>query len=309
MSLLQKFLYFFLMTFFSVNLFSTENQKSVVRQAHHPEQSRRETYTRIISLSPSITEFLYEFGVSDRIVGVTRFCKYPEDAKNKESIGGLLDPNFEQIYRLNPDLIIHHEGATDHEQRFKDMNLNALKIVSTSMKGILDSIDAIGAALNRESRAAQIKAKIQAKIDYIQSKSRGLSKPRVLITYWRPLGEGQITEAYIAGTNTFFNDLIHISGGVNAYQGPKIIISPIVSAEAILVMNPDVIIEIKGTLQETGLSVDDVLDDWKNLSLLDAYKNEHIYILDKDYTGIPGPRIARTLQNIAECIHPYVDWE
>ena len=273
------------------------------------DSSATKGYARIISLSPSITEFLYEFGVSDRIVGVTRYCKFPEDAQKKESIGGLLDPNFEQIYRLNPDVIIHHEGATDHEQRFKKMGLNTLQVISTSVKGILESIDIIGAAVNREGKAVTLNKRIQEKIDYIGSKTKDLRKPRVLITYWRPLGEGQITEVYIAGNDTYFNDLIRIGGGVNAYQGPKLIISPLVSAEGILDMNPDVIIEIKGTLQETGFSVDDVLNDWKNLSLLDAYKKNKIFVLHEQHIGVPGPRIGKTIQDIAECIHPNVNWD
>ena len=43
---------------------------------------------RIVSLAPSNTEILFALGLGDRIVGVTRYCNYPEGAKEKEIIGG-----------------------------------------------------------------------------------------------------------------------------------------------------------------------------------------------------------------------------
>ena len=280
---------------YSTNTFAAENQGTHL-------------YQRVISLSPSITELLFELGLEERIIGVTRFCKFPKEARSKESVGGLLDPNFEIIYRLNPDLVIYHEGPTNHEQTLKAMKLNTLQTKSTSIVGILESIREIGNLFGKEKKAGLLTKKIQDKIDFIESKTKNLPKPRVLITYWRPLGEGQITEVHIAGNTTFFNDLISIASGINAYSGPQAIISPLISAEGILTMNPDVIIEIKGTLNKSEFSVDEVLKDWENLSGLAAYKNKKIFILHQEYIGIPGPRITQTMQALAECIHPNLDW-
>lgn len=289
--LLLLILCFSLLFHFSVKSFAADNES--------PKKPRR-----VVSLSPSVTEILYEFGLAENIVGVTRYCKYPNKAQNKPSIGGLLDPNFEMIYRLNPDLVIYNEGATSHEQRFKEMHLNTLRVKSTSIEGILASIDKIGRLFDRTDKATALRKKILDQMNFIQLKTQNLSKPRVLVTYWRQLGEGKITEVYIAGNDTFFNDLIRIAGGINAYRGKKVIISPLISAEGILQMNPDVIIEIKGTLSESGFTVDEALRDWDNLADLDAYKNRKIFILHKSYTGIPGPRIPLTMQDIAKCLHP-----
>ena len=52
---------------------------------------------RIISLSPHITEIIYELDMDPNLVAVTDFCKYPVEAQKKESIGGLLNPNIEKI--------------------------------------------------------------------------------------------------------------------------------------------------------------------------------------------------------------------
>src|SRR5687768_10554455 len=64
---------------------------------------------RIVSLVPSATEILFALGVDDRLVGVTRFCDYPEAARRKPGVGDMLAPNLEAIAALKPDLVI----ATD----------------------------------------------------------------------------------------------------------------------------------------------------------------------------------------------------
>ena len=52
---------------------------------------------RIISLAPSITEILFSLGLGDRVVGVTRYCRFPPQARQKTQVGGYNDPNFEEI--------------------------------------------------------------------------------------------------------------------------------------------------------------------------------------------------------------------
>lgn len=62
---------------------------------------------RIISLVPSQTELLFDLGLGDRVVGLTRFCIHPDDqVRKKERIGGTKDFDLEKIKALEPDLII-----------------------------------------------------------------------------------------------------------------------------------------------------------------------------------------------------------
>ncbi|MDM7917363.1 MAG: helical backbone metal receptor, partial [Candidatus Eisenbacteria bacterium] len=67
--------------------------------------------TRIVSLSPSLTEALFAIGVpAQRIVGVTRFCDFPEEARSIEKVGGIVDPSIETILSLHPDLVLVTRG-------------------------------------------------------------------------------------------------------------------------------------------------------------------------------------------------------
>lgn len=266
-------------------------------------------YHRIISLLPSITEILFALDQGDKVIGVTRYCKYPPEARQKAKVGGILDTSFETVYYLNPDLVILEASARDNQEKLEQIGLKTLAVDTRSVSSILESIRVIGDVLGCQEKASAVTAKIRQRIDYIQLKTKNLPKPRVLITYLRPVGEGTIREVYIAGNHTYFNDLIEMVGGTNVYQGSDLITSPIVSAEGILRMNPDVIVEVINMLDEVKVSKEEVLSDWKMLPELDAYKNHRIYVLNQSHIGIPGPRLAQALEDLARVVHPGLNWD
>jgi ABC-type Fe3+-hydroxamate transport system substrate-binding protein len=71
---------------------------------------------RIVSLVPSQTELLFDLGLSERIVGVTRFCRHPVNIVNTiDKIGGSKHFDTDKIAALNPDLIIGNKEENDKE--------------------------------------------------------------------------------------------------------------------------------------------------------------------------------------------------
>src|SRR5207237_10147088 len=61
--------------------------------------------TRVVSLAPSLTENIFAVGAGDRLVGVTTFCNYPEEAKAIAKAGDTLNPNIETIIALKHDVV------------------------------------------------------------------------------------------------------------------------------------------------------------------------------------------------------------
>ncbi len=61
---------------------------------------------RIVSLVPSTTETLFDLGLGDRVVGVTRFCVHPEAATALPKVGGTKDVDPDRVRALAPDLIV-----------------------------------------------------------------------------------------------------------------------------------------------------------------------------------------------------------
>ena len=72
---------------------------------------------RIVSLVPSQTELLYDLGLRDEVIGITKFCVHPSVwFKNKTRIGGTKNLNLEKIVALNPDLILANKEENTREQ-------------------------------------------------------------------------------------------------------------------------------------------------------------------------------------------------
>ncbi len=265
-------------------------------------------FERIVSLAPSVTEILYAIGAGDKVVGVSEFCRFPPEATLKPKVGGLLDPNFESIYQLDPSLIILLSTNVTSKPQFDKMSIPTLEVGTNSVEEVLGGIQMIGKALKKENEAKALIDSIVKKVSVIKSKTKDLPRPTVLIIFWRAVGEGKIREAYIAGSDKFHNQLIDLAGGKNAYETSREVISPLVSAEGILKMDPDFIIEVMSEAEMSGFSNADLLEDWKSMPELKAYKNKHIYVLNKSYMGIPGPRLTNALEDMARTIHPEVKW-
>lgn len=77
-----------------------------VRDARGVDVTLAEPPQRIVSLVPSSTASLFDLGVGDRVVGVTRFCIFPAEAKDRPKIGGTKDVDAERVRALQPDLIV-----------------------------------------------------------------------------------------------------------------------------------------------------------------------------------------------------------
>ncbi|HPZ25021.1 MAG TPA: helical backbone metal receptor, partial [Kaistella sp.] len=118
---------------------------------------------KIISLVPSITETLFDFGLTDtEIIGRTKFCIHPKDSvKNVETIGGTKNLNLEKIKNLNPDLIVANKEENEKlqvEELMKDF-----KVWVTDIETLEDNsrfLAELGTLLNKENTAKNFNQKI-----------------------------------------------------------------------------------------------------------------------------------------------------
>lgn len=264
-------------------------------------------YDRIISLAPSITEILFALDLGKHVVGVTRYCDYPPQALSKPRIGGYLDPNMEAILILEPDLVITLAGQRSLKQGLERLGIPALQVPHQTLGNILDSIRLIGAATDRKAEAQSLLATLKARMERIKAKTAGLPRPRVLVVMSRPAGS-PINEVFIAGAADPYDEMIRIAGGINAYQGKFVRIPPL-SAEGIIRLNPEIIIELVSNqaAQDSGNNKTR-LRDWASLPVIAAVETGRIYLFADDFDTVPGPRFILTLEKMARIIHPEADW-
>ena len=111
---------------------------------------------RVISLVPSITETLFDLGLtSDEIIGRTKFCIHPKElVKNIEIIGGTKNLNIDKIRSLKPDLIIANKEENVKEQ--VEELMKDFKVLVTNVETLEDNyylIKQLGHIFGKEEKA------------------------------------------------------------------------------------------------------------------------------------------------------------
>lgn len=269
-----------------------------------PTQNEHADYPqRIVALAPSLVEVVYQLELDGRLVGISRFCKYPEDAATKPVVGGYLDLDFEALLKLEPDCVILLEEQNLLADRLHELGIKTLIIDHASTSGILSSIHVIGANFGKASSADNLMAGLQERIKKIDNRAQiKPNKPRVLVCISRDTSSSQPERIIAAGNAGVHQEYITMAGGTNAYQGN--IAFPTISREKLLQINPDIIIELisADTLKDIGRTK--LLQQWASYPELKAVQNQKIIFLHENKHMIPGPRFVDTLEAFANAMHP-----
>ncbi len=250
---------------------------------------------RIISISPSNTEILFAIGAGDKVVGVTDYCDYPEEAKEKEKIGGFSDPSIEMIVALNPDLILITSGVQESiTNELEKLDLTVLVIEPKTLEAMLKSVMLMGKAIGQVEEAEELVSNLQERIDKVVSKTEVIpeaDKPKVFFEVWNdPL--------MTAGPGSFLDDMIRLAGGINiAADTDKEY--PMFSLEALVARDPEVI--IGGHITIPDLRAVEKREGWTDIK---AVKEGRIYAGDINIFVRPGPRLVDGLEAMAKFIHP-----
>ena len=170
---------------------------------------------RIISLVPSQTELLYDLGLREEVVGITKFCVHPDEwFHNKTRVGGTKQLRMDIIHSLQPDLIIANKEENVKEQVEELSNQYPTWISDVNNLGdAYDMIRSIGKMTGKENKAVAI-------IDHIITSFAGLPTPdsrpdsyRVPTAYliWR--------DPYMTvGSDTFIHSMMEVAGFINIFE-------------------------------------------------------------------------------------------
>lgn len=253
---------------------------------------------RIVSLAPSNTEILFALGLGDKVVGVTTFDDFPEEAKSKEKVGGLTNPDIEKLVSLRPDLVV----ATSLQQgmvipQLERQNITVIALSPKNVPEILEGITLLGKVTGADNEAKKLVNSMQARINKVSKLTSQLTpeeRPRVFYLLWSdPL--------LAAGKNTFHDELIRLAGGVNIFSDVEKYGG--VNLEVVLDRNPQII------LADTGHgSGGDTSFRWaaeeSRLKGTEALKEDQVFEIDADLVNRAGPRIVDGLEAMLKLIHP-----
>jgi ABC-type Fe3+-hydroxamate transport system substrate-binding protein len=157
---------------------------------------------RIISLVPSQTELLFDLGLDEEVVGITKFCVRPKEKwRTKPRIGGTKQLDFKKIAVLKPDLIL---GNKEENDRSQIEQLQALYPVWMSDIITLDDaigmIRSVGGMTGTTEKATKLAHQISAAF---QSSVQGKA-PKISVAYliwyrpWMAVGSGTFIDSMLA---------------------------------------------------------------------------------------------------------------
>jgi iron complex transport system substrate-binding protein len=251
-----------------------------------------QNYSRIISLAPSITETLFALSLGGKVVGVSSFCRYPREVEKIPKVGGYTNPHYEMILRLKPDLVILLKEHTQMLGFLKKNGIDHLLVDDHDVSSIIGSFHLIGDKCGKAEKADSLASILLSAVS--MDSAHNQTAPTVFLCIERENpGCGKVIQAYTSGESTFYHDLLKMAGLKNSVGGTKIPY-PQISAEGIVHLQPDIIIDIAMRSEIAAGSVPKA--DWQSLSMVPAVKNNMVFCLTGDYLTIPGPRISMTLR-------------
>jgi len=258
---------------------------------------------RIVSMAPSVTEVLFALGLGQAVVGVTRFCDYPPEARERAQVGGYLDPNYEAVVALAPDLVVLIQDQDEIRQRLTTLGLASLQVDQHDVEGVLGSIVAIADRCGVRERGTSLAEEIRDQLRRVGEIARDRTRPRVLIVVERELGSGSVTSLWAAGPSTFYDDLVRLAGGRNVVV-EAVADYPELSREALSHLDPDVILDVIPDMATRDLDAAVVAADWQALSEVRAVREGRVHLLADELMVIPGPRIGLAVEQVARALFP-----
>jgi iron complex transport system substrate-binding protein len=255
----------------------------------------------IICLSPSIVEIVYALKQDHRIVGISDYCVHPPEAKSKPLVGGYINPNFERILALKPDLIIF-QGKHERIDAFcHRKGIPWLQLKMDNFETTFHAIERIGERLGCVEQASTLKNKIEQECDQVKTAVSGRERPRVFLSLFREAGS--LVSLTTVGPKTFLHELLEIAGGENIFSDVKQLY-PEISKESLLKRKPDIIIEVRPVAQVSAERRSPLTDDWLQLSGLPAVSKQRIYTVRSEDVLFQGPRMGQTALQMARLMFP-----
>jgi iron complex transport system substrate-binding protein len=252
------------------------------------------TPKRIVSLVPAITEMLYAIGAGPQVIAVSSYDEFPPEVKALPKVGALLDPDTERILALRPDLVIVYGSQSDLQTQLERAGHRAFSYRHGGIATTLETIRELGTATGHRREADSLASSLQARLDAVRARVKGLPHPRTLLVFERV--PGTLREIYASGGVGFLHEMLEVAGGTDVFADvSRESVQP--SLETLLTRAPEVILEVR----PTG-SVDK--EAWSALSSVPAVKNKRIHVLTGDYLVVPGPRLAAATEAFARALHP-----
>ena len=251
--------------------------------------------TRIISLSPSATESLFEIGAGKQVLAVDSLSNFPKSAPITQL--SAFEPNVEAIAALKPDLVVLSVDAMKSlvvKEALEKLKIPVLmEKAPETLAQAYKEIEVLGAVTDHTSEAKKVTFKMAALIKSIINRT----KKTVKITFFHELDN----TLYSVTSDTFIGKvykdfgLVNIAdkaAGADSYGYPQL------SAEYLLKADPDVIFLADAEYGESAATVK-ARAGWSGIT---AVTKKNVFALPNDIPSRWGPRLVDFYRYVAACL-------
>jgi iron complex transport system substrate-binding protein len=248
--------------------------------------------SRVVSISPSTTEALAAIGARSVLVGRSRYCDFPPDVIGVPIVGGYVDPSYEAILALSPDLVTGARGPSGPalSETLAARGIATYFPETESFAGVLAMLRGLGERTGHERDAEGLVLRIEADEATVERAVRALPAVKVLLVFG-------VSPIVAAGPGGFPDEMVRRAGGVNVVAAGGAY--PTLGMEHVLGLDPDVVVDAAWGEEKARIGPE--LPGWRELR---AVREGRVVVLRDEVILRPGPRIAAGLALLAKALHP-----
>lgn len=191
---------------------------------------------RIVSLNPTTTEILFALGAGPKLVGRTRYDRWPDEARRVPDLGAGIRPNVEALLAARPELVVLY-AASDNRPVARALRDAGITVIALKVDRIADFARAtrvLGIAAGDTSRAHLVVDTVSRTLDRVRRRRASGRHPTVVWQLWdAPL--------LVVGGGSYQSELLEIAGARNAYADQALPAVP-TSIEGIVQRDPDIVL-------------------------------------------------------------------
>ena len=249
---------------------------------------------RIVTIFASNTEMVAALGLTDRIVGIEAFTRYPAEVQGKPQVGGRLGFSADAVVRQRPDLVVVTPARQAAHQLVDPMERIGVPVIvlqHATVAEVMANIRLLGLATGADQRAGELVARLEARIGDVARRVAQQQRPRAIMITGR-VGNGLLL---VARPGTYTGDAIALSGARFALEDRGIVAQ--VSPEAILNADPDTLL-FAGSPRD----LDELVSrpGWRDMR---AVRAGRAHAVNRAEFLIPGPRTVDGIERLARLLH------
>lgn len=245
---------------------------------------------RIVTLAPHLAEVAFAVGAGERVVGVSSYSDYPDEARRLPVVGNNGRFDLERIASLRPDLALAW-GSGNPVREVERLERRGVPVFVTEARRLADIprvLRLVGRALGLPAQADRAAAESEARIGALAARFRNRANLAVFVEVWhQPL-------MTVSGSH-LISDALRLCGGRNVF-GDAPMLTPTVSREALLAARPQVLIMSSGF----GTEAEQASRWHAAAGVLPAVRAGRLYAIDPALLQRQGPRLLEAAQAVCE---------